>query len=154
MKLGLISDTHNHFDPRVVEIFKGVDHILHAGDIGRPWLIMELEKIAPTTVVIGNTDSLMSVRETEIETLGGKKFLVTHIVNPQALTPSQMEQIQSEKPDVVMFGHTHKPFWKQVGNLHFLNPGYAGQSRFGMERSVAVMEIAEDKMTVKFVPLA
>lgn len=154
MKIGLISDTHDYLDSRVAEIFEGVDHILHAGDIGMPWLIAELEMIAPTTAVIGNTDSLVSVRETEIEILGGKKFLLTHIVNPQSLTDSQMSRIQHEKPDVVMFGHTHKPFWKQVGNLHFLNPGYAGKSRFGMERSVALMDIAEGKMTVKFVPLA
>ncbi|MDB6053925.1 MAG: hypothetical protein JWN25_1448 [Verrucomicrobiales bacterium] len=154
MKIGLISDTHDYLDGRVADIFQGVEHILHAGDIGMPWLINELEQLAPTTAVLGNTDSLISFRDTEVVVLCEKKFLLTHIVNPQALTPSQMERIQIEKPDVVMFGHTHKPYWKKTGNLFFLNPGYAGKSRFGMERSVAIMDIIGGEMRVKFVPLA
>ena len=49
MKIGVISDTHGHLDRRVFGLFDGVDHILHAGDIGYPSLILELEAIAPVT---------------------------------------------------------------------------------------------------------
>ena len=55
MKIGLISDTHNYLDPRVPEIFAGVEHILHAGDVGLSSLIVELEQIAPVTAVVGTT---------------------------------------------------------------------------------------------------
>jgi uncharacterized protein len=62
MKIGLISDTHNYLDPRVPEIFTGVEHILHAGDVGLSSLIVELEQIAPVTAVIGNTDEGLPLR--------------------------------------------------------------------------------------------
>ena len=75
MKIGVISDTHDFLDPRVKELFAGVDHILHAGDIGTVWITFELEQIAPVTAVFGNTDAGLSFRETELVTLGEKKFL-------------------------------------------------------------------------------
>ncbi|HVV72662.1 MAG TPA: metallophosphoesterase family protein, partial [Verrucomicrobiae bacterium] len=56
MRIGVISDTHNYLDPRVAEIFRGVEHILHGGDIGLPSILLELERIAPVTAVQGNTD--------------------------------------------------------------------------------------------------
>jgi predicted phosphodiesterase len=56
-KLAVISDTHNYLDPKVLTLFEGVEHIVHAGDIGMPWLILQLENIAPVTAVMGNTDA-------------------------------------------------------------------------------------------------
>lgn len=153
MKLGLISDTHNYLDPRVVEIFAGVDHILHAGDVGQPLLLAELEQIAPVTAVSGNTDEGLSVRETEVISLGGKKFLVHHIVTPGLGSPRIDERLRTESPDVVMFGHTHKPYAQEVDGTLFFNPGYAGRPRFDLPRSVALMEIADGKISHRFVPL-
>ena len=40
MRIGVISDTHNYFDPRVPQLFAGVDHILHGGDIGLPAILL------------------------------------------------------------------------------------------------------------------
>ena len=57
LRVGVISDTHDFFDPRLPVLFAGVDRILHAGDIGMPWVILELEQIAPVTAVIGNSDT-------------------------------------------------------------------------------------------------
>ena len=153
MKIGLISDTHNYLDPRVPEIFAGVDHILHAGDVGLPVLIVELEQIAPVTAVIGNTDEGLPLRETELVTLAGKKFLLHHIVTP-GITPARVaEQFHKEKPDVLMFGHTHKPFAEQFDAALYFNPGYAGRQRFNLPRTVALMEINGGKISYKFVPL-
>jgi len=56
MKIAVISDTHNFFDPRIPQLFAGAEHILHAGDIGLPWVLLELGQIAPVTAVSGNTD--------------------------------------------------------------------------------------------------
>jgi len=81
MKIGVISDTHNHFDPKIPALFAGVDHILHAGDIGLPWVILELESIAPVTAVLGNNDAGLSYKETEVIKLESRKFLVHHIVD-------------------------------------------------------------------------
>ncbi len=153
MKIGLISDTHDYLDPRVPELFAGVDHILHAGDVGRSLLIVELEQIAPVTAVTGNTDEGLPLRETELVTLGGKKFLVHHIVTPGVGSPSIDRRLREEAPDVVMFGHTHKPFAQQVGSILYFNPGYAGRQRFELPRSVAVMDIQQGKISHRFLSL-
>ena len=153
MKIGLISDTHDYLDPRVPELFAGVDHILHAGDVGRPLLIVELEQIAPVTAVTGNTDEGLPLRETELVTLGGKKFLIHHIVTPGVGSPRIERRLREDAPDVVMFGHTHKPFAQQVGGILYFNPGYAGRQRFDLPRSVAVMEIQCGTITHRFVEL-
>lgn len=153
MKLGLISDTHDYLDPRIPELFAGVDHILHAGDVGRSLLIVELEQIAPVTAVTGNTDEGLTLRETELVTLGGKKFLIHHIVTPGVGSPRIERRLREDAPDVVMFGHTHKPFAEQVGSILYFNPGYAGRQRFELPRSVAIMEIEPGKISYRFVTL-
>src|SRR5207244_12911147 len=83
MKIGVISDTHNFLDPKIPKLFAGVEHILHGGDIGLPWVILELEAIAPVTAVLGNTDDgRLQFKETEIVELAGRKFMVQDIVDP------------------------------------------------------------------------
>ena len=145
MKIGVISDTHNSFDPKVPKLLAGVDHILHAGDIGQPWVILELEAIAPVTAVLGNTDdSGLRFKLGELVELAGKRFLVHHIVNPRALEETLAARIRRERPDVVVFGHTHKPFCERIDGTLFFNPGYAGKSRFGMERSVAILHCEKE----------
>ena len=153
MKLGLISDTHGYFDPRIPALFAGVEHILHAGDIGSPRVIMELEAIAPVTAVLGNNDFDPTWRETEIVTLGGRKFLVHHIVGLRSLADGIRDRIARAQPDVVVFGHTHQPHEERHGKTLFVNPGYAGKPRFGMERSVALLHCDEEELRVEFLAL-
>src|ERR1051326_8095700 len=89
LRLGVISDTHNFLDPKIPPLFAGVDHILHAGDIGQSSLVLQLEQIAPVTAVLGNTDdSGLHFKLTEIIELDGRKFLIHHIVNPHELDES------------------------------------------------------------------
>ncbi len=93
------------------------------------------------TYVAGNTDEPgFHFRETEVVALAGRKFLVHHVVNPRRLTDSLQERIERERPDAVVFGHTHKPFKEVVDGILFFNPGYAGKSRFGLARSVAILQ--------------
>ncbi|MGA2179504.1 MAG: metallophosphoesterase family protein [Verrucomicrobiota bacterium] len=151
MKIGVISDTHGFLDPKVPEIFAGVSHILHAGDIGGDSIIVELEAIAPVTAVLGNTDGSPTFRITEVVALAQRKFLVHHIVNPHALKENLQFQIARERPDAVVFGHTHKAFCETIGGVLYLNPGYAGKPKFGAERTVAILRGQE--MRVDFLPL-
>jgi uncharacterized protein len=153
MKIGVISDTHGFLDPRVEKLFAGVDHILHAGDIGDPMIELELRFIAPVTAVLGNNDGGLPFKETEVVTLAGKKFLIHHIVNPRALSENAAARIQRERPDVVVFGHTHKQFSEIIGGMLFFNPGYAGRPKFGAERSVAVIELEHGSLRTKFISL-
>ena len=151
MKIGLISDTHGFLDPKVPEIFAGVSHILHAGDIGDDSIIVELKAIAPVTAVLGNTDSSPTFRLTEVVALAQRKFFVHHIVNPHALKENLQLQVARERPDAVVFGHTHKAFCETIGGVLYLNPGYAGKPKFGAERTVAILRGQE--MRVEFLPL-
>jgi len=153
MKIGVISDTHGFLDPRVEKIFAGVNHILHAGDIGYASLILELEFIAPVTAVHGNTDDNLGYRLTETIALAQKKFLVHHIVNPYALAENLEARIAREKPDAVVFGHTHKAFAETVNGVFFFNPGYAGKPKFGAERSVGLIHVDGAALRHEFIPL-
>ena len=153
MKIGIISDTHNFLDPKIPELFDGVDHIIHAGDVGQAWITFQLEQIAPVTAVLGNTDSSLNLRETELVVLDGRKFLVHHIVEPRELNDELKRRIASERPDVVVFGHTHKRFCQIMRGVLFFNPGYAGKKRFDMERSVAVLQWVDQAIRPKFLEL-
>lgn len=154
MRIGVISDTHNFLDPQVPRVFARVEHILHAGDIGLPKLIWELERIAPVTAVMGNTDDpAFHFKLTEVVELAGRRFLLHHIVNPRALGDSLEARIAREQPDVVVFGHSHKPFCETIEGRLFFNPGYAGKSRFGLERTVAILDCDEKGIRSEYMPL-
>ena len=150
MKIGVISDTHGFVDPKVADIFAGVSHILHAGDMGGDSIIVELGAIAPVTTVLGNTDSSPTFRLTEVVTLGQRKFFVHHILNPHALKENLQLQIARERPDAVVFGHTHKAFCEMIGGVLYLNPGYAGKPKFGAERTVAILHCGEKEIRPEF----
>lgn len=150
MKIGVISDTHNFFDPQIPRLFEGVDHILHGGDVGTAFIPFQLEQIAPVTAVLGNTDSFLPLKETEIVELAGRKFLVHHIVNPHALNDELKSRIERVKPDVVVFGHTHKPFNEVIDGILYFNPGYAGKQRFSLPRSLAILHCSEKEIRVEF----
>ena len=153
MKIGVISDTHGFLDPKILQLFTGVGHILHAGDIGDPMIELELKFIAPVTLVTGNNDPSLSFKETETVTLAGRKFLVHHIVSPQSPADKIKARIGRERPDVVVFGHTHKRFCETMGGILFFNPGYAGKPKFGAERSAAILHCDEKGIRHQFIPL-
>ena len=153
MKIGILSDTHGFLDPRVEKIFAGVDHILHAGDIGDAVIELELKFIAPVTVVQGNVDIGLPFKPTEVVTLAQKKFLVHHIVDPWALSETVERRVAKEKPDVVIFGHTHRPFAQAVDGIFFFNPGYAGKPKIGASRSVAILDLGGQEIRHEFIPL-
>ena len=154
MRIGVISDTHNYLDPQVRRLFAGVEHILHGGDIGLPSILLELQEVAPVTAVSGNTDDPgFHYRLTEIVALAGRKFLLRHIVNPHSPDDSLQELLARERPEVVVFGHTHKPFSETLGATLFFNPGYAGKSRFGMERTVAILDCTGKNIRSEYLKL-
>jgi putative phosphoesterase len=153
-RYGIISDTHNFFDTQIPALFRGVDHIFHAGDVGARSLLVKLQKIAPVTAVKGNTDDeLLGCRENEVLVLEGRKFLVRHIVNPASWDKHVSEQIEKHRPDAVFFGHTHKPLVENRDGILFFNPGSAGQARFGLPRTIALLHCEGDEMTPEFLSL-
>lgn len=152
-RIGLISDTHGFLDPRVTAVFRGVEQILHAGDIGGTRIITELERIAPVTAVLGNNDEGLPYPALQVLEWAGRKFLVHHIVQPRHLEARLKARILEESPAVIIFGHSHQRCQETIGGILYLNPGYAGKPRFKLPRSVAVLTCAEAKLEVRFAEL-
>lgn len=154
MTVGLISDTHGFWDPRIPGLFAGVDHILHAGDIGSGSVLVELERIAPLTAVMGNCDGPpLDARETEVVDLGAHRFVVHHIVDPVRPGDRVARAIAHHRPTFVVFGHTHRPHDSTVGPVRFLNPGYAGRVRFAQPRSVALLDLGDPALPMRLIDL-
>ena len=131
MKLGLISDTHGQVPNAVHTALAGVDYILHAGDVGPMDVITELEAIAPVHAVLGNTDYGITLPVTRLEELGGRTILIHHIVDVDFPSQTVRELLSTEKPEIVVFGHTHMPFDELRSRIRFINPGSASQPRGG-----------------------
>ena len=144
MRLGVISDTHGLLRPEVFEVFKQVDHILHAGDVGEPQILIELEAIAPVTAVYGNVDppELRSVlpQVAQLE-LDGFDIVVTHGDQFGSPTPAKLHDA-FPKAEIIVYGHTHKPLLELVDRtVTVMNPGGAGHPRFDLKPSVGIMEL-------------
>ena len=149
IRIGVIADTHGLFDPAVRRHFKGVDHILHAGDIGDRSVIEQLEQIAPVTAVSGNVDDDEQSgfpSEAVIE-LAGRRIAIRHILYEGGkLTKDGRAFIEREQPDVCIFGHTHRPKVEWFGKTLLFNPGSAGPRRFNLPRAVGILEMAAHKL--------
>lgn len=144
MRLGVIADTHGLLRPEVLDVFRDVDHILHAGDVGPLDLLTELEALAPVTAVYGNTDGwdvrarLPAVARVELD---GFRVVVTHGDQLGSPTP---ERLQAAFPDaeILVFGHTHRPILTLVDVVvTVMNPGGAGARRFDLPPSVGILEL-------------
>ncbi|NOX36666.1 MAG: metallophosphoesterase family protein [Calditrichaeota bacterium] len=145
MRIGLISDTHNKFHGGIPQAFAGVDAIIHAGDIGSPALLNELEKIATVYAVLGNMDSprrfpqLSDKLIIEVEKI---KILVVHdIISPEYFVHKVTHFTGSSKPDVVVFGHTHEFYFGRHQGIYFANPGSATSPRDHRHPTVGILKI-------------
>ncbi|MGH7255644.1 MAG: metallophosphoesterase family protein [Nitrospirales bacterium] len=144
MRIGVIADTHGLFDPAIVRHFHGVDHILHAGDIGDRDVITQLEQIAPVTAVSGNVDGYeRSGLPTEtVLTLGGRRIAIRHVLYEGGrLTEEGRAFLDRERPDVCVFGHSHQPKSEWFVRTLLFNPGSAGPKRFRLPRGLGLLTV-------------
>jgi len=145
MRLGVISDTHGMLRPEVFEVFKEVDHILHAGDIGSLDILTELEAIAPVTAVFGNTDGFevrAKVPRVAMIQLDGFDIVVTHGDQFGRGVPSEELHAAYPAADILIHGHTHIPKLELVDVVvTVMNPGGAGAQRFDIPPSVGILEL-------------
>ena len=125
------------------EAFAGVDHILHAGDVGSIDVITELEAIAPVSAVIGNTDYGIQLPETRLEEFWGEKIMIHHIVDVDFPSQHVRTILNSDQPDIVVFGHTHVPFEERRDRVWYINPGSASRPRDNSSASVAILDFSE-----------
>jgi putative phosphoesterase len=148
MKIGVLSDTHipeivKALPPAIFDIFAGVDLILHAGDVVELSVLDELRAIAPVEAVAGNMDdSRISL------SLPAKKIIpvgqyTVGLIHGKYRIDVQREMIRKEfdKVDVIVYGHSHVPFWGKVDGIYFLNPGSPTDKRYAPFNSVALLEV-------------
>lgn len=146
-RIGVISDTHGLFDAAIGSYFAGVDHILHAGDIGRPAVVDRLNTIAPVTAVSGNVDGFEASgfpRE-RIITIGGRRIALYHrLYEGGTMTREGRAFLERAQADVCVFGHTHRPKTDRLGGTLLFNPGSAGPKRFSLPRGIGLLLIYGD----------
>jgi putative phosphoesterase len=148
--VGVISDTHGLLRPEALELLRGSEHIIHAGDIGSPEIIPALEKIAPVTAIRGNVDKLAWTRrfpETEVVELSGLHIYIIHDLNALDLNP------KAAGFAAVICGHSHKPKQETKDGVLYLNPGSAGPRRFTLPISVGRLEIVDGKISATILNL-
>jgi putative phosphoesterase len=154
LKLGIISDTHGLYDEAIGRIFAGVDAIVHAGDIGKLDIIHRLERIAPVFAVEGNNDWFGVYPTERIEELNGQRVLIRHIFGElHQLDRTARDRLDIERPDVLIFGHSHRPYREQLGSTLLFNPGSAGPRRFKLPRTVGLLTLADCHVEAQIINL-
>jgi putative phosphoesterase len=157
VRIGVISDTHGYLDPKVLELFAGVSHIIHAGDVMDPGILHELETVAPVTVVAGNLDEpkVMGDLPREVASqVDGVRFVVGH--KPKRLLKRIVRgKLSLADFDLVVWGHEHIPSATWIDGVLHLNPGTASSPEEEDDGpTVAVIEKTPTGLSVRFYPLA
>lgn len=150
MRIGLISDTHGLLRPEALQALAGVEHIIHAGDIGAAEIIESLRNIAPVDAVRGNNDKGPWANEfpprLALE-FGGVGIHVLHDVKELDVDPV------AAGFRVVIAGHSHKPRVTERDGVLFVNPGSAGQRRFSLPVTIGYLTVENGSANAEIRPL-
>lgn len=137
--VGVISDTHGLLRPEALDVLRGSDMIIHAGDVGKPEVIDRLGEVAPLHVVYGNIDKgswAAALPLTQVVEVGDQRFFVLHDIAQLDVDPVAAGFA------AVVFGHSHRPSIETRNGVLFLNPGSAGPRRFKLPITVARVKTA------------
>ena len=148
--IGVISDTHGLLRPAAIEALRGVEHILHAGDVGDPSILDSLRNVAPVTAIRGNIDvggPCSHLPATEVVTLHGHTFYMLHDRQALDLDPA------AAGFSAVISGHSHKPLIEWRHGVLYMNPGSAGPRRFSLPVSIGLLTIGADGLQPRLVTL-
>lgn len=149
--VGVISDTHGHVRPEAVKAIKGVQLLIHAGDIGRPSVLDTLREVAPVVAVRGNMDRgewARKLAKTEVVEIGEAVLYVIHDLDALDLDPA------AAGFSAVLYGHSHRPHIAKRDGVLYLNPGSAGPRRFKLPVTLALLHIHGKSLGGEVVELA
>ncbi len=187
LDVGLISDTHlphrmQRLPSQVLEVFRGVDVILHAGDVDKPGMLEPLQRIAPVHAVRGNVHLLdlssggISLPHVVELRLAGRRVLLTHGYLPGlaglwfkgrdvilrltgksdkgCFNDRVASRLERLHPqaDIIVFGHTHRAYVRRVRDTLLINPG-AVSPTFREQPSVARMWLSTGEPEVEIIPI-
>ena len=140
MRVGFLADTHGLLRPQAERALRGVDLIMHAGDVGDPEILTKLKRIAPVFAVRGNVDTgpwAQQLPAAAIVHAGGASFCVLHNLRELDLRPD------AAKFDFVISGHTQVPEQSERRGVLYLNRGSAGPRRFNLPVTLALLELGK-----------
>lgn len=158
MKIGVLSDTHLRSpDPMLThileELFSDTDLILHAGDIVSHRVLDYLEA-QDVLAVCGNMDDyevMDRIPQSRIIQVAGKRIGLMHgWGSKEGLAERILTRFTPDRPDLIVYGHAHVPFWGKVEGIPMFNPGAAGRNRDTGRGTVGVIEIVEDTIEAGF----
>jgi len=165
-RIGIISDTHipqrwPALHDSLPHIFKDVDLILHAGDVGKLWVLDEIGQIAPVIAVHGNDETdeaTAALPYLQTVVIGGRRIVITH-----SHYPDRAEEMESRKIDdwhpklkrlakmaldhdarLLVYGHTHIPMCIEYDGVLIFNPCWISSGGFFLRQtmqSVATLEL-------------
>ena len=138
--IGVISDTHGLLRPEALAALRGVEHILHAGDVGDAAILAALREIAPVTAIRGNVDTSGVCAElpaTDVVELGGSLFYLVHSVHDLDINPKVAGVA------MVVSGHSHKAKVEVKDGVVYFNPGSAGPKRFSLPVTVGFVTVED-----------
>lgn len=150
MRIGLISDTHGLLRPEALQALAGVEHIIHAGDIGAAEVIEALRNIAPVDAVRGNNDKgpwAKKIPPRLALEFGDVGIHVLHDVTELDLDPT------TAGFRVVIAGHSHKPQVTERDGVLFVNPGSAGPRRFTLPVTIGYLTVGNGGASAEIRPL-
>jgi putative phosphoesterase len=160
MKIGVISDTHipmraKQLPDQVIQAFKDVDHIIHAGDIASLEVLDLLERFAPVTAVSGNVDSV-NIEETlgvkKLITLNGYRIGITHGHGSSGSTVDRaVKCFENDSVDCIIFGHSHIPYCEKINNILLFNPGSPTDKRRNEFYSFGLLELEDDEIKARHI---
>ena len=161
IKIGVISDTHipancPQIPKQLLDRLKGVDFILHAGDITELSAIEQLNKVASVTAVSGNMDSFAvkaKLPQKKTVTVGNFKIGLIHELGRAS---KRLETVHREfcgiKIDAVVFGHTHCPLNETTKGILFFNPGSPTDGILSPYKSIGIISVS-DKVVGEIIKL-
>ncbi len=139
-RIGLISDTHGTLSDRAVEALRGVDIILHAGDVGGQDILEALRAVAPVEAVRGNMDYGAWAERLPVATMTDINRRFFYLIHDR-------DRIDLDPPaagvTAVVFGHTHSPSIELIDNIWYINPGSASHPRHGQDPSIALVLMSD-----------
>lgn len=150
MLIGVISDTHGVLRPQAEEALRGVQHIIHAGDVGGSDILAKLRRIAPVTAISGNVDVeawAKKLEATEVVELCGLSFYVLHNLHAIDLKP------KAAGFAAVISGHSHQPGYEFIEGVLYFNPGSAGPRRFKLPVTIGKIKIRDGELFPEIVEL-
>jgi putative phosphoesterase len=150
MIVGVISDTHGRLAAAAKNALKGVDRILHAGDIDGPEILKLLDEIAPVTAIRGNMDHgswADGLHSEDMISIGGSLIYMLHNLNALDLDPV------TAGINIVISGHTHQAHIETIHGVLYLNPGSASHGRYGSPSSIAILKLAKGRIRPQILTL-